>query len=247
MATFTPPRVGSDVADEVPEVGFAKLTVADDPKLSLLCELGDAAPVVTQGYGGWEEVARGGRTALTSWRGHQPMGIDLSLYLDDYGSGTGGVDIGAAKAVLEAMAGRGEDRQKGGDEPPHLVVDTAGVMPHDFHESKTNRWVVTALDWDEESALINAYGNWTRVGVVVSLLQFVSDSGLAAQTAAVRARIHSKAKPAKKRYTVKSGDTLVSIARTKLGDPGRWGEIARLNGLRDGRAKLKTGRHLRLP
>ena len=34
-----------------------------------------------------------------------------------------------------------------------------------------------------------------------------------------------------KTYTVQSGDCLMDIARKRLGDPHRWGEIANLNGI----------------
>lgn len=238
------PVTGAAVADLPVEPGWAKLTVADDPKYTLLCELGDAPPTPTQGYGGWETVPRAARTGLTAWRGFEPLGIDLALLLDNHLEGK---SVERSMQLLEALAGRGEMRRPREDEPPHLIVDTAGVMPHDFHVDRDNRWVITDLDFDEESVIRNDHGNWTRVAVTVSLLQYVADGGLAAQTAAVRRRIHARGKPTKRPYTARAGDTLVSIARRELGDPGRWREISDLNNIRDPRAKLKTGRKLRLP
>ncbi|MEV7793428.1 LysM peptidoglycan-binding domain-containing protein [Streptomyces sp. NPDC087512] len=47
-------------------------------------------------------------------------------------------------------------------------------------------------------------------------------------------------------YTVKKGDTLWGIAHARLGDGGRWGEIAKLNGLKDANA-LSVGQKLKLP
>lgn len=47
-------------------------------------------------------------------------------------------------------------------------------------------------------------------------------------------------------YTVRDGDTLWSIATAKLGKGSRYGEIARLNGLRDADA-LSIGQKLKMP
>lgn len=47
-------------------------------------------------------------------------------------------------------------------------------------------------------------------------------------------------------YTVEKGDTLSSIARSKLGDAGRYKEIATLNGLKNANA-ISVGQVLKLP
>ncbi|MGA6159584.1 N-acetylmuramoyl-L-alanine amidase [Stenotrophomonas sp. NPDC087984] len=47
-------------------------------------------------------------------------------------------------------------------------------------------------------------------------------------------------------YTVGRGDTLWSIAASKLGDGNRWSEIAKLNGLKDA-DRLTPGQKLKLP
>ncbi|MEV0779167.1 N-acetylmuramoyl-L-alanine amidase [Streptomyces sp. NPDC050428] len=52
--------------------------------------------------------------------------------------------------------------------------------------------------------------------------------------------------PATATYTVRDGDTLWSIATTKLGAGKRYTEIAKLNGLRDA-DKLTPGQKLKLP
>jgi hypothetical protein len=47
-------------------------------------------------------------------------------------------------------------------------------------------------------------------------------------------------------YTVKHGDTLVTVAARQLGDLNRWHELARLNDIRDPR-RISPGDTLRLP
>ncbi|MGW3936432.1 LysM peptidoglycan-binding domain-containing protein [Streptomyces phaeochromogenes] len=61
----------------------------------------------------------------------------------------------------------------------------------------------------------------------------------------MRARIAERIKPAIT-YTVRKGDTLWSIAASKLGDGNRWTEIAQLNGLKDADA-ITPGQKLKLP
>lgn len=51
---------------------------------------------------------------------------------------------------------------------------------------------------------------------------------------------------AKGTYTVRSGDTLIEIAESTLGDGSRWHEIAQLNGIKDSR-ELAIGKVLKLP
>lgn len=63
--------------------------------------------------------------------------------------------------------------------------------------------------------------------------------------AAMRARVKERLAPATT-YTVAKGDTLWSIAATKLGDGNRWREIAALNKLPDADA-ITPGQKLTLP
>lgn len=59
-------------------------------------------------------------------------------------------------------------------------------------------------------------------------------------------RADDRAQP--KTVTVKSGDTLMIIAKRSLGDSSRWKEIQKLNGLTDAQLKtLKIGTVLKLP
>jgi hypothetical protein len=61
----------------------------------------------------------------------------------------------------------------------------------------------------------------------------------------MRARIHDRLAPTTT-YTVRAGDTLWSIAASKLGDGGRWREIATLNSLANPDA-ITPGQTLKLP
>lgn len=234
---------GVRASDLAIPVGWALLRAEDDPALSVVCEIGERMPTPTQGYGGVEEVDRRGRTALTSWRGFKPFGIDLDLVFD----GTErGVSVEPAIDVLEALAGRG--RRATGGQPPRVIVNTAGLMPHDLTNAPTVRWWVNDLEWsdDEEEVETNASGDRVLASVTVSLLQHVTDRRLADRALAVRTRLDRQKGGAKRTHVAKEGENLMTIARDRLGDPGRWTEIAALNDIRDPYA-VRQGAKIRLP
>lgn len=242
------PQTGSKVAFESPPIGWARLTAEDDPRLTVLCELDDGHPHPDQGYGGHDEVDRPGNVSLTPWRGFKPTRIPLGLYLDDLASERSVED---AMEILEALAGRGKrrtGRQLGGyTKPPRVVVHTGGLMRYDAHHFPGERWLLD-LDWDEDGTIVNDVGNVMRVPVTVTLLQAVADERLQDRVLATARRLDelNREPRSRRRVIVKEGETLVSIARRELGDPGRWVEIARLNKLRDPRA-VRPGAKIVLP
>jgi hypothetical protein len=231
-----PPSSGPQAWVNAVPPGWVRMTPEDDTDVAVRVELGDPFPQVTQGVGGWNIIDRPGRTGITHWTGHEPYGVDLELFFDD----PDGSSVEAPLACLEAMAGRGTKRK--GDEPPVLKVDSAGVMPHDLHGDPGTRWVIAGIDYSTDEVLVNSAGNRYRQTVTVSLLQFVADERLSS----LSANQFLTRKPAKKRYRVKTGDTLVTIAAKQLGDPSRWNDIAKLNNLRDPRS-IRQGALLRMP
>lgn len=188
---------------------------------------GQTAPAPTGGFGGWQTVARPHRKALTEWDGIDPLELTFSLIFD------GGVDRSSIEAqclTLEEMS-QPVDRQA----PPPISV--AGAVPH-----SELAWVISGLAWDPAPEYSKG-GYRTRHEVTLTLLEHVAADKV--QTAAAAAR--SQVAPSTSRvYTVRAGDTLVSIAAAQLGDFTRWTQIAALNGLRDPN-RLTVGQKLRLP
>lgn len=227
-------------------VGWVRLASSDDPDLALVTELGASAPRVTQGYGVWQEIDRRARTALTTWTGRRPLGVEMELFFDSFADGDG-LAVEAAVSMLEGLAGRGPHRRQG--EPPPLVIDAAGVVPFDVQTAgaQSTRWVISDLAWDGDATIYNQVGNRVRTQATVTLLEHVADVSLAAQASIVRSAITTAGKRPRRPYIVKPGDDAVGIAKNVLKDPGRWREIADLNDIRDPRTKLTTGRKLKMP
>lgn len=230
---------------------------ANQPPLSVTAILGTTPPVPSDGYGGWNLVTRPRRKALTEWGGINPLRVLVTVILgvkpgrsgqilDGYALGT---SCETDRTTLERMA----QPPSPGSEPPLVTVH--GAVPH----ANDGPWVIESFDWDQNPII--AGGKLARQEVTVHLLEYVRDDRLvdlnAAQTARLQASIASATAartaggtsnqtPHQKTYVVKSGDTLVKIAASVLGNYKRWGEIATLNHLTDPDT-LTVGERLRIP
>jgi hypothetical protein len=222
-----------------------------DGELVFRAELGPDGATPTDGYGGWGVTARPKKVGLSEWGGRNPYAFDLDWLIDNYEEGDG---AGTERAVwiLEQMAGLGDD-----DEPPTLIVDASGAIPHDYTRSPGNRWIIENLGWDKKYEIRNDNGRLIRVRGTISFRKHTFDQALGAYTAAERSRRKAASKRKagqrgsagsrrKKSYTVKKGDTLAKIAASRLGKSSRWREIAELNGISDPR-KLVVGQKLKMP
>src|SRR4051812_1893738 len=221
--------------------------------------MADERPDITQGYGGWDEVARPRRSPLTTFRGSPAFHLTLPLLLDGWRTNTPVErDISALEQMGRPTAADGE--------PPRLKIDARGsALP-----GQGRTWVIDTITWGE--ALMNQNGDRLRQFFTLALIEYVADIHLQEQAPAQRRRAKAKTVKtargaAKKRVTAKrsptakkragtlavvgssdwgQGEDLVSIAARELGDASRWVEIAQLNGLRDPRA-ISPGQVLRLP
>jgi hypothetical protein len=234
------PASGHAASRIVPERGWVRLEDADDPASTLLCRLGEGNVDMTSGVGGWEEVNRPGRTPVTRWRHRVGLRVDVPLWM----SNTMRTSIEPEITLLTGLAGRGPRGHE--TTPPRLIFDTGGVSPWDAQTYPDQQWVIDALTWGT-NVLYNNAGNRYRQDATVTLLQFIDDQLVSDQSLALRRAVHKGKLSVPKTYRTVVGDTLVSIARKKLGSVDRWLEIAQLNPThRDPRIELKRGTVLRL-
>jgi LysM repeat protein len=222
-----------------------------DGQILFQAELGPDGATPTDGYGGWAVTGRPKREGLTEWGGRNPYAFDLDFTIDALEEGDG---AGTERAIarLESMAGIDSY-----DEPPTVMIDAGGAIPHDLNRNPGWRYVIENIGFDKSKEIrLGNTGNRVFVRGTISLRKYVRDEALGAFTAAERARRKkaskkkAEAKGGKsskaKRYTVKTGDTLSKIAYDRLGKSSRWTEIANLNGIRDPR-RIHPGQVLKLP
>lgn len=232
------PLAGRAAGDVAVPPGWLRLTAEDDATLSVLTEMGPRGLIPTQGYAQWTEVDVPRQVAFTQFAGYKPAGFDCELVFDGLQHDR---PVTAAVRVLEALAGRGSLATPG--EPPKVLLDTV-------RERYPGRYVVADLQHslDPDEVVLANNGDLLLATITVTLLQFVDDERLEdrAHAISLQLRARNKSKGANRDYIVKEGETLVSIARDKLGDPGKWTVLSEINGIRDPRA-VRRGAVIKLP
>lgn len=229
-------------------VGLAQQVtlVSASPPLRVTALRGNGAPSLTGGFARWNAVTRPRRTSLTAYDGRDPYEMLLPILLDGF------VDDRSVEGDCENIERLA--KPSGGGEPP--LVKVVGFVPHADLD-----WVLRPPEF-VDPVIYHVDGYRTRQAVNVRLLEYVSADRVGQGNAADQARrdaVDAAAAAARKAgvggappahgkfYTVKTGDTLASIAAHELGDYRRWTEIAALNpGLRDPRHP-PVGREIRLP
>lgn len=201
-----------------------------DPPLVLECRLGENAPRISGGYGGWQEVERPKKMPLTEWQGSPPYRMEVDLLIDGWAAGT---SVEAGVAILERMG-----RDPGGDAPPPFLRIR---LPSGSPRSPKIAWVIENLEWGDSLRLRN--GKRTRQAVTVTLLQFVDDEQL---SPAKRRKKKKGKKSHPKTYTVANKTTsLMDIAKKFR---VKWQTLKKANpSVRDPRRNLARGKRIRIP
>jgi hypothetical protein len=201
-----------------------------DKRHTLTAPLGPTQPEITDGRGGWTEVARPRKPAIAEWEGPALVKGTLEIILDAWR--TGGTTT-RAQAVVNALAPLSPK-----SEPPTVYVYGVPQIP------STIPWLVQSVTWTDW--LERHDGQPARVTVSFELLERRFGE-VVTRTSAAKRSAGRHGTPAKTRtYVIKKGDTLSSVAARMLGKASRWPEIAKLNGLRSSQP-IKVGYKLRLP
>jgi len=214
----------------------ALITIATvDSRISLTTLPGPNNPEITEGRGGWSEVTRPRRVAISEWTGPALHKANIELLLDGWQLNQ---SVEALEATMERLAPRSPLV-----EPPVVVVKGYPGVPANL------QWSIQQVDPTDR--IRRTDGSTVRVTLVVQLLEYrVSDLVVPRTSPAKRSAARTGASPTTRSvpnsYTVKAGDTLSSIAAQLLGSSQQWPAIATLNGIRDGN-RLKVGQVLKLP
>lgn len=224
------------------DVGSFTITSIDSkPEYEFTADIGYSPPLVVDGYGGWTVQSTPKDIGLTIWEGRQPIAIEIPFILDNWRRlrGNPGTEVEKMVVQLNRLCGLGRSGQ-----PPKCKVDSAGLIPHDFHGDAGIDWVIENLSWDADLEIRNPGGNRVRCGGTITIRQHVDHEVLDK----LKVTAHHKPKH-RTSYRVRAGDTLSKIAKRKdiYGNAAKWRKIADANHIRDPHAKLKVGRRLRIP
>lgn len=224
-----------------PTFGSFIIRTDDQKDIRFEANFGDGAPLVTDGYGGWTVTARPKNIGFTEWAGRNPMAIEIPFLLDYFPDGTDdedapGIACEAMVDKLEQISGIGS-----GDHPPICWVQGHGVIPHDYTNSPTLRWVIENIQWSREVEVRAHNGRRLRCGGTITIRQFKDPDVL---DRVGRKKSKTTTKPI--RHKVRKGETLSTIARDYYHDASKWRVIADANNIRD-RRSIKVGQVLLIP
>lgn len=143
-------------------------TTKPGPGLAITAWIGGDGPTVTGGFGGWEIIARPRRTAITQWRGREPIQMELPLVIDGYTAERGSDRVTNSVEMTISRLERMAQPHPPIVTPPQVRLEgsSANLIPHDDLD-----WVIVALEFG--SHLRNQAGNRVRQEVTVGLLSHV--------------------------------------------------------------------------
>lgn len=176
--------------------------------------------------GGWSRIARPRRKTATDWGGQPSEEVSFVLFFDQEES------LGSVEAKCSRLESFGLPRAEG--KPPPLLRLSYGPV------GKGKKWVIDDLSWGPEVRRSDLHRVYQEV--TVTLLEFVD---LELEFTPAKKHKHKKKEPAKS-HSARTGETLVTIAASQLGDASRWKEIAALNGVRSPK-DVTPGSRVRLP
>lgn len=203
-----------------------------DRRHTLTVPLGQTAPDVADGRGGWSVVDRPRKPGAVEWVGTKPLTASLTLMLDGWAAN---VSVAPLVKVIDEMAPSRPTR-----EPKAVYVTNAWPIP------PTVPWQIQAVTWGVDEMLRNAKNHIVRVEVTLELVEMrVAEVVLSRTSPAKRSKTASGGGTTRT-VTVRRGDTLGGIAAKYLGSASRWTEIAVENHLRSPN-HLVVGQKLRLP
>lgn len=204
--------------------------------ISLRAYFGEGTITTTGGGAGWVAVPRPQKKVITVWRGPQDAYThEIPLIFDTWS--TTGQSIEDQMGDLEQVSGVDTFVN---EQPPLLILNAGGALPHDVAHSPQLRWVIP-----EEPV----WGEAIRIGSE-RVRQLVTVKFMAFNQADELSRTVPKQVTSKTTYIAKKGDTYRRIAAKELKNDGgaRWANrLAVLNGARDGASSPKVGQTVKIP
>ena len=238
----------SATGQQGPKVNAAQFTTlqiyqkADTTKL-VTARFGDGTITTTGGGAGWVAVPKPQQRVLTAWRGPQDgYQHEIPLILDLFRrphTKQNGPNLEQMIGWLEFFSGVD---MFGQTQPPQLIIDSGGALPHDGTNSPALTWIIP-----EEPVWGEAIRD-EKTGVRIRQLVTVKFMVYHAPDEVTRTVTHTTG--TRKTYTAKKGDTWNKIAAKELRGEGgkKWGNrLAVYNGARDGASSPKVGQTVKIP
>jgi LysM repeat protein len=187
---------------------------------------------------GWNQIQRMWNKSVTEWQGAQGIELQIPFIFDQWGfnqsTGQRRMSIEKELSQLEHLA----EFQPRLERTGIFLIQSNGVVPHDYTNDHTKKWICGGLDLGDDY-ILNYQENRCRQGGTFTALEWVPEK-------VIQSKNRIPTKPVPMSYRIKKGDTLVKIAVYYYGDGSRWRDIAKLNHINDPH-HLKRGRTIKLP
>lgn len=189
--------------------------------------LGPTPPVPSGGGGGFEKKARARNVSMTSFSGFEGFSMDVEVMLDN----TLRTGVMNPQQLLDRILK--VYRTSDEEEPDHVVVYGRALPLNGW------KWVLNGIGWGATNR--DRDGRLKRQVLTLTLEEYVKGKNIK-----FKRRKKSGGGGKTRRYEVKNGDTLYSIAKKFYDDRDQWKKIAERNDLRGPRS-VKPGDVLIIP
>lgn len=209
------------------------------PDLQVKALMGEAAPKITGGYGGWSQQQRPHRRGLYWWEGPDALTLEIEILLD--GWATKDDDPVHQESVEDDMYAL--EKMAGVDGLPNVQPPFVRIYGSVPTHCLSKRWVLNGLVWTDQVIRSNM-GIWLRQGATLTFVQVIEQDQITRLAGLLNSDRTGTTGPT---YKTQKGDTWKSIAQAQLGDARRAKTLATLNGVRDFRKAIKPNTSIKLP
>lgn len=227
--------------NQVPKNGQLVRIQSNQINDSLDFLLGPEPLAISDGIGGWVEIERPNDVSISDWPGVAGFKVEVQVVVDHWTDNPLTETKDSVKNSWQKLMRVGRDIKGDTSEPPPLRL-YGRVFP-DFLNGEL--FVIQGVEPGE--TLFSESDQPRRQFWKIRFLEYSKGDTVKLKKRKARGRDDGKGGgDRKKKYTVKKGDTLQSIARDLYGDQSKWKKIAEANNLRNGR-NLTPGDKLKIP
>jgi hypothetical protein len=205
------------------------LIITSDNRYQIMADLGPTPAKISDGFGGWQIIARPRKVGLTQFQGRNPFGMQLNLMFDGYDKGQSQEN---SLRTLTWMAIPPQD-----DPDPRKVRLFGPALPY----PSSGDWVINGFEYGD-AVIWDKTGKYRlRQDVTLTLMRHVAPDVLN------NVQINPGLSVSKSQLVnVKAGDTLKKLAAQHYGDASLWYIILDANGMRDP-TQINKMKKIRIP
>lgn len=194
--------------------------------------MGDGAPLITGGYGGWTSVDRPDDISFTEWPGSEPVRQSVPIVFS--GLKWGESQEEEIREILKLARHKGEP-------PPVFTIH--GAIHH-----KKLRWVMESVEFGDPIRSKKT-GKVIFQPMTLNIMEYIDPDEIKLRRKKKRKKKHDKERRRGSVHRAKQGDTMVKMAVRFYRDRKKWRLIRAANPRlpRDPRKVIPKGTKVKIP